>query len=582
MSIAERMILLLLVGVLLLSCGSEDGPSDAPRFSGVEIEEPVTTGFPSVIFVDATAAAGIDFRHATGAFGEKYLPETMGAGVVFFDFDGDHWPDLFFANGMNWPGREEGAGATQRLYHNERDGTFRDVTAAAGLDVTCYAMGAVAGDVDGDGDLDLYLTVAGPNRLFVNEEGTFIDRTAAAGVAGGTWTGNDGVEHPEWSSGAAFFDYDRDGDLDLYVANYVRWSIATDVFTTMDGRTKAYTTPGVYPGIRGRLFENDGNGVFADRSDRVDLPPGADPKALGVVVVDANRDGWPDLFISNDTQPNQLLVNLGGKRFRDEALRLGVAFDETGLARAGMGVAETEIGDGRSALSVGNFSREAISFFARHESGVYIDRAAPVGLSAPTLSRLTFGLVFFDVDLDGLEDLALANGHLEPTIAKVQREVRYAQPPQLFRRGVKDRFTDASESVGDAFRRPIVARGIAVADYDRDGDPDLCLTVNGGSPVLFRNENATGNAWLRLTLPGAVGARVTVLFGGREQVRTVRAGGSYLSQNEMTLTFGLGRAKAVEEVRVLWPDGSESGYRDFKAGAWYLVRKGVPATAISR
>jgi hypothetical protein len=553
----------LALALWLPSCGADaESPVAPSAFASVDLSPDPSVAFPKVVFEDATEEAGIRFRHVTGAFGQKYLPETMGSGVAFVDYDGDHWPDILFVNSDHWPGRDSGPRPTLALYRNLRNGKFEDVTEEAGLAIPLYGMAVAAADVEGDGDVDLYVTTYGDNVLLVNEGGRFLDRTAVAGVAGGTWTDEEGHEHPEWSSGAVFLDYDRDGDLDLFVANYVKWSVKTDLFTTMDGSTKAYTTPRRYPGLFPRLYRNRGDGTFEDVSGRLRFDEHAEPKALGAVVTDFDRDGWPDVFVTNDTQPNNLLRNLEGAGFRDVALEAGVAFDENGEARAGMGAAETVLADGRLVLSVGNFSREAIAFYRRYPSGLF--------------------------DLDGLTDLAIANGHSEPTIHEVQEEVTYAQPPMIFRNRNGTRFDDASPHVGPDFGGPMVARGLAISDFDRDGDLDLVFSANGGPARLFRNRNETGNAWLRVRLrmpgrnPDAIGAIVTVSGGGIDRVATVRAGGSYLSQDEYALTFGLAGLRAAERVSVRWPDGTEESFTDVPARRELLIEKSKGISALPR
>ncbi len=579
---------LALLVALAPACGTGENVPAAVR-SFVGAPRGAATAAPEVRlrFTDVTAQAGLSFRHENGAGGRKYLPETMGSGVTVLDADGDGWPDLYFACSVPWPGTGRGPAPTGALYRNCGDGTFAEVTAGAGLDTPLFGMGAAAGDCDADGDADLLLTSLHGNRLMRNDGGRFTDVTAEAGVGGGTWRDGQGREHPEWSSSAAFFDADGDGDLDLFVANYVRWSVETDVFTTLDGRTKAYTTPTMYPGLRPRLFLNRGDGTFTDGSAALAMDPQADPKSLGVLVTDFDRDGRPDVFVANDTQPNQLFRNLGDGRFVDVALKAGVAFDETGRARAGMGVGETVREGGQVAVAVGNFSREAVAFFERFPAGLFVDRAAPCGLGAATMPVLTFGLVFGDFDLDGQDDLVLANGHLEPSIAGVQHEVTYAQPLQIFL-GVGRRFADASALVGPDFARPRVGRGLASLDYDRDGDPDLVVTENGGPAALLRNDRDPGRRHLRVVLAGrapntaAVGAAVTVRAGGRERTATVRSGGSYLSQSEFALTFGLGAAEVVERVAVRWPGGPEQVFEGLPAGREVRLTEGSPAFDVTR
>jgi len=406
------------------------------------------------------------------------------------------------------------------------------------------------------------VTAVGDNLLLRNEGGRCRDVTDAAGVSGNPPAGTDPAAPPAWSTAAAWLDADRDGRLDLFVCNYVRWTAETDLFTTLDGVHKSYATPEQYEGESCRLYWNRDGRRFADVTAEAGLLR-PDGKALGVVVADFDDDGWPDIFVANDTQPNFLYLNDGDGTFTDVALRAGVAFDERGRARAGMGVDVTHVTAGdRISVAVGNFSHEPVSLYTEIGGGAFQDLAGSAGLTRPTLRPLTFGLVFADLDLDGFEDLVLANGHIEPEVGRVQEGIRFAQPPRLFHNTGEGRFADATGAAGEEFARPAVGRGLAVSDYDRDGDPDLLLTVNGGPPRLLRNDVAdpARGRWLRLRLrgrppnPGAVGATVTLWAGDRVRRERVRTGSSYLSQSEENpLLFGLGRHDRVDSLRVRWP-----------------------------
>lgn len=503
-------------------------------------------------FADVTTAAGIGFRHTSGAFGKKYLPETMGSGVAFVDLDDDGHPDLFFVNGRQWPGRS-GPRTTSVFYRNDGNGKFSDATARAGLALDAYGMGVTAADYDNDGRRDLYVTALGGNRLFRNAGGgRFMDVTAKAGVGGGGF-----------STSAMFFDYDRDGHLDLFVATYVRWSIETDLTCTLDGRTKSYCTPESYPGDTCRLYRNRGDGTFADVTKAAGILD-TSSKALGVAMLDENEDGWMDVFVANDTQPNRLYRNNRNGTFTDVGVSAGIAFAETGVARAGMGVdAADYAGNGRPGLVVGNFSNEMMGLYRNEGKGLFVDDAPASGVGRASLPTLTFGAFFFDADLDGLLDIFAANGHVADDISAVQPRVTYAQPPHLFRNLGRARFEDAAGTSGSDLGPPMVARGAAYADYDGDGDLDIAVSTNGGPARLFRNDAAGGWRWLRVSLEGTkanrdgIGARVSVkLPDGRTIWRHVHTGSSYCSQSELTLTFGAAAHERVDEIVVSWPSGT--------------------------
>lgn len=503
--------------------------------------------------VDVTTDAGIDFTHVNGARGDKWMPETLGAGGGFLDYDGDGWLDIFLVNGRLWSGQESAGSA---LYRNQGDGTFRDVSHETGVDIRVYGMGAAFGDYDGDGDPDIYVTAVGDNVLLRNDGGVFRDVTEEMGV-----DGNPMGRMDAWSMGAAWLDYDRDGDLDLFVCNYVQWTPQTDLFHTLDGTTKAYATPEVYAGDTCVLYRNEGDSGFSDVTRAVGLWNDSG-KALGVVVDDFNSDGWPDLIVTNDTEPNFYYLNRGDGTFEDRGVRSGVAFDPTGRARAGMGLDVTDLnGDGKLAVAIGNFSQESVSLYAQLEPELFQDRAPAMRLARPTLFPLTFGVRFADLNLDGWDDLLLANGHIEPTISEVRTEITFAQVPQLFLRS-GGRFVDSGEAAGPDFNRPLVGRGLAVGDYDRDGDVDVLITTNGGAPHLFRTELPTQARWVGVRLVGppanrqAIGAVVWLYAGERRQRWYVTGSGSYLTQSETgRRSFGLGNLLAADSAIVTWPDG---------------------------
>ena len=562
---------------VLAACG-EEAPAQAPKRSGTFVA-PAANTFPvepppKLAYVDVTREAGIDFVHENGAFGQKYLPETMGSGCAFFDYDGDSDPDLLLLNGDFWPGHEKpGARPTMRLYRNDGAWKFADVTADAGLAVTFYAMGCSAADVDADGDQDLFVSGVGGYRLYVNDGGKFRDATAASGLAPGTWKDDSGAEHGPFATSAAFFDYDADGRPDLFVCHYVHWSVATDI-PSMLGKNRSYAIPRQYRGESCRLWRNLGGGKFEDATDAAGVRNDKG-KSLGVAIADLGDDGRPDIAVANDTQPNYLYRNEGG-RFTECGMKACVAYDRNGLARAGMGIDFAPVGPERKlCFAIGNFSGEPVSLYEETKGGggVFFDRADPAGISLVTHPSLTFAVYFLDADLDGRADLLLANGHIEPTVQETQKDISYAQPTQLLRGLDGGRFADVTKLVGADLQRPRVARSIAYADADGDGDLDLCVTVNGGPAVLLRCdlENAAARS-LRVRVHGkapatdALGAKVTATVGGRPQTQWVRTGSGYLGQSELTLTFGLGDAGSASKIEVRWPDGSTKTYENVQHG----------------
>ena len=498
---------------------------------------------------DATASAAIHFKHTSGAFGRKYLPETLGAGVAFLDADGDGRQDLLFINGRNWPG-QSGAAVYPALYHNNGNGTFTDITRTAGLAVEMYGMGVSVGDYDNDGDSDIYITALGPNHLFRNNGGKFEDVTARAGVG-----------DPGFSTSAVWFDYDRDGKLDLFVGNYVEWSADKDLFCTLNGKTKSYCTPESYKGQSPTLYHNNGDGTFENVTRKAGVyDPAA--KTLGLALIDYDNDGLIDVFAANDTQPNRLYRNKGDGTFTDVGVPAGIAFNEAGVARAGMGTDAADYdGSGRQSLIIGNFSNEMMALYSNEGNGLFIDEAPTSTIGKASLLRLTFSCFFFDFDLDGLPDIFAGNGHVADDINTVQPTITYAQPPHLFRNLGNKKFDEVSTRVGAAFAKAAVARGAAYGDFDNDGDLDVVVTANNGPARLFRNDG-TANHKLRLTLTGsasnrdAIGAKVRVTrVSGVPVLEMVKTGSSYLSQSERPLTIGLAAATKVGGIEITWPTG---------------------------
>jgi enediyne biosynthesis protein E4 len=557
-------------------------PSDTPAVSVSSDKSPTApvTAAPSspvrpsgpIQFTDITEKAGIHFKHNTGAYGKKLLPETMGSGVCFIDYDNDGWQDILLINSMDWPEHKIGK-SLPALYHNNKDGTFTDVTRQVGLAIEIYGLGCAVGDYDNDGFDDVYITTVGSNHLFRNlGNGKFSDVTAKAGLA-----------DPGFSASAAWVDYDNDGKLDLFVAHYVQWSPENDQYCSLDNKNKSYCTPQRFKGESSTLFRNRGDGTFENVTRKAGL---YDPssKALGVALLDYDNDGWMDLFVSNDTEPNKLYHNNHNGTFADVAVAAGLAYGEAGTARAGMGA---DAGDydnsGWQSLVLGNFTNEGMALYHNDGSGLFTDQAPATGIARMSTKSLTFGTLFFDYDLDGLPDILAINGHVSDDISVVRPNVKYAQAPHLFHNLGKNHFDEVTAKLGSALPKPIVGRGAAYADIDNDGDLDLVITANGGAARLLRNDNGNQNDSLRVKTVGTqsnrdgIGAKVTVkTSNGTRLFGMVKTGSSYLSQSELPLTFGLGKpapGKTVS-VEVVWPSGRKDAVANVKTNQFITIQEG--------
>lgn len=586
-----RPIVVAWLGLIAVSpgCGQQE---QAPQISAVvapaKAEVVKAEALPTVKFVEITDAAGIKFAHTSGAAGEKLLPETMGAGVAFLDYDGDGDQDLFFINSDHWPANAPNkTRPTHALYRNDGKGHFDDVTKQAGLGQTYFGQGVAVGDYDNDGDPDLYVTAVGGCFLYRNDGGKFTDVTSAANARGSNG----------WYTSAAFFDLENDGDLDLFVCCYLAWTPDVDRGQNFQlagtGKGRAYGRPTSFGGTFCTLLRNDG-GKFKDvsegsginvRTPELKLPIG---KALGVAPYDVDGDGLVDIAVANDTVQNFFFHNLGNGKFAEIAIVSGTAFDQSGSPRGGMGADWGDFkNDGTLALAIGNFANEMVALYVCDDPKglVFSDLANAYGLGAPTQPPLKFGLFFFDYDLDGRLDLLSTNGHLESDIAKVQASETYEQSAQLFwntgKSGPRQKLYAlvGADVAGPDLFRPIVGRGSAYADIDGDGDLDVVFTVNGGRARVFRNDGGNKNHWLRLSLTGspsnrsAIGAKVTVKVGEDTYRRQLFPAKSYLSSVELPLTFGLGKAEKADEVTITWPSGKKTELKNLQADKQYSVNE---------
>ncbi len=502
-----------------------------------------------IVFTDQARATGVHFVHVNGASEEKHLPETMGAGGLFLDYDSDGDLDIYLVNSGSFIDDKVDQSATNALYRNDGDGTFTDVTETAGVAGGGYGMGCISADYDNDGDPDLYVTNFGQNRLYRNNgDGTFTDVTAQAGVG-----------DPRWSVSASFGDLDRDGDLDLYVANYLDYALETEHPCYLKG-IRMYCGPYEYPGERDTLYRNNGDGSFTDITESAGVMNQG--KGLGVLFTDYNGDGYPDIFVANDAIEDFLYQNNGDGSFTDVAKAVGVAYNSEGITTASMGIANGDYdSDGLLDLFVTTFSLEVNSLFHNDGNGFYTMTTFDVGLAEPSFAALGFGTQFVDCDNDSDLDLFVANGHVWDNVGQITPGLAYKQPCQLFRNDGQGQFSEVTKHAGQFFALRRVARGTAIGDYNNDGRLDVLVTYCGESPALLRNDSVSRNHWIGIKLVGTqsnrdgIGSKVRIHAGDKMQVKEVTCGGSYASDSDHSLHFGLGAQTTVQRIEVTWPNG---------------------------
>jgi hypothetical protein len=574
--------------LLLVGCGgSKDkttttppptSPTNPPTtVASSKADGLLPAGEDSVTFTDITAQAGVNFTHNSGARGKKYMPECETPGCAFLDFNGDGKPDILLLNGTDWPEVKTGRKVTFcALYRNDGNGKFTDVTKGSGLDIEMHTMGVAVGDYDNDGKDDLYIScILGPSRLFHNEgNGKFKEVTKEAGVD----------NKNEWGSAVAWLDYDHDGKLDLAVGNYCKWTPETDIFCTVYKKMKSYCTPNVYDGVSVRLYHNEGGGKFKDVSEASGFvnPPG---KTWGFAVLDYDGDGWEDIAVANDMEPNLLFHNQKNGTFKEMGALVGIALAENSTAKAGMGIDAADIDNtGRESLLISNFSGEGLSLFHNADGKLFYEKSGAAGLNTESQKKMGWGLFFFDYDLDGRKDALVCNGHLYENVNEFQPDVHFMERPLLFHNEGPLTFTELCTKKGDIAKTQ-VARGCSYADIDGDGDLDVLIVSLDGKPRLLRNDGGNKNRWLRIQLVGkksnrnGYGSKIEVTTKGVTQLYRVRSGSSFLSALEAIATVGMGQEATAEQVKITWNTGQVDTYSNVATEALLVATEGEGAVA---
>ena len=549
--------------LLFISCNNRDSAEKNVLSKNI-------SGISNIEFSDVTKSVGLEnFFHDNGSFGKMWFPEQMGSGGGFIDYNNDGWLDILLIGGGAWKDYTKRDIQTLWLYKNNANGTFSNVTAETGLgQINTYGLGVAAADYDNDGDQDIYLTTLDRNILLNNNDGYCVNVSKNAGLGNSI----------EWSRSAIFFDADNDGWLDLYVGNYAIWSPLSDLWCSLDSKTKVYCPPEMYTGLPSKFYHNNRDGTFSDYTKKAGFLP-APGKSLGAVLMDYNDDGWLDLAVANDGERDLLYKNNGDGVFDEIGTELGMAYGENGEARAGMGIdAGVVDSSGNTTIFIGNFSNEMVGVYSYSGKGWFNDRSAISKIGRPSFLSLTFGLMLFDVDMDSDLDLFIGNGHVYPERTKNQDGISYKQASQLFINNGNGLFAIANEKVSGVLNNEMVVRGVAVGDYDKDGDLDLLLTENNGPAHLWRNDTEEKN-YLRVNLMGidsnkdGIGSKVLLYIGGYKMERLIRTGSSYLSQSEMTATFGLGEHQKIDSLFVCWPSGNKEIFYDIEINKEILIKE---------
>ena len=533
----------------------------------VSCDKQLSTSKKSLSFTNVTVNAGLaDFKHVSGAIGDKWFPESMGSGCGFIDYDSDGWIDILLVGGGDWTSKSGNLSPALYLYKNNKDGTFTNVTYESGLDeINTYGFGICVADYDNDNDQDFFFTTIWNNYLFRNDNGSFTDVSEGSGLE----------KDSLWSTTSIFFDANKDGFLDLFVGSYVDWSPDNDIWCTLDGTTKNYCTPELYSGVASRFYQNNGDGTFSDKTEAAGFLP-SPGKMLGASELDFNNDGWPDLAIASDTQRDLLYLNNGNGTFDEIGAISGIAYDENGRARAGMGIDVGVIDNTeKETIFVGNFSKEMISVF-RHSNGNFFEDISAISkVGRPSLMTLTFGLFLLDIDLDGDLDLYTANGHVQIGIEETQDGIFYREPSHLFINDGNGVFKDVVPLIGGPLSTPIVGRGAAYADYDNNGTLDILVTENNGPAHLIKNNNH--NNYLRVKIKSinsnrnGVGTKLIAITKDGRMIRKVKTGSSFMSHSETTITFGLGDNQAVDSLYVYWPNNKMDIFLDVESSQEILL-----------